>query len=93
TSGIIYLHIPNTYTGAREAVISAGRIYHIPGAELLPWESLRRCGLDYVEIGPPGWEHLAVIVSDEPLFEDQMIKKSIPKEPLIKLTRDELELE
>ena len=41
TSGSIFLHIPNAYIPAQEAVIFEGS-YKIPGKELLPYQQLQK---------------------------------------------------
>jgi len=87
TSGSVYLHVPN-YTAQRDVSrVTPGRPYSIPGPELLPWDIVG----DYVEIGPPGWEHIAVFVSDEPLLSEEVVQRSSPESPLVKLTGQELE--
>lgn len=67
TSGRGLLHVPNEYTDTEDTKIKAKQKYKIPGSKLLPVSSLKKDGLDYVEAGPPGWEHLIIIVSDKPL--------------------------
>ena len=72
TSGNVWLQSPNAYVGIEQAGIESGRKYQIPG-QLLPPEELSRHGLAYLEVGPPGWEELIVIVSDKPLVTDSDI--------------------
>ena len=72
TSGNVWLQSPNAYVGIEQAKIESGRKYQIPG-QLLPPEELSRHGLAYLEVGPPGWEELIVIVSDKPLVTDSDI--------------------
>lgn len=86
TSGAIYLHVPNYVTSVGAAHISADSTYNIPGPELLPWDAIG----DYVEIGPPGWEHLALFVSDDPIVNENLVRRSSPESPLIQLTLNEL---
>lgn len=91
TSGSIRLHVPNTYVSPDEAKAVAGRRYQVPGSGLLPWEQLRQAGLDYVEVGPPGWEHLAVFVSERPLITPAVVRRSRPEEPFVALSPEEIE--
>jgi hypothetical protein len=63
TSGNVFLQVPNQFVPPRGARVEAGRAYRVPGPELLPLEEIG----GYHENGPAGWEHLAVIVSDQPL--------------------------
>ena len=58
--------------------------------ELLPWERLREAGINYLEIGPPGWEHLAVFVSNKPLIDPVVSCRSRPAEPLVRLSPEEI---
>jgi len=69
TSGRTWLHVPSAYVKTADARIVAGAPAAIPGSALLPWNRLRAQGLDYLEVGPPGWEHLLAVVSDNPLIE------------------------
>jgi hypothetical protein len=90
TSGSIYLHVPNAYVGSTRAKVEeAGRRYYVPGPELLPREELSRAGLDYFEAGPPGWEHLAVIISHQPLVDEGMLARLTPRNPLAKFSHTE----
>jgi len=91
TSGSVYLHAPNAYVGPSEAKVGAGKRYMIPGSDVLPWERLRQCGLDYVEVGPPGWEHLAVLVSHEPLIAASVAARSRHESPFVRLTSQEVD--
>jgi len=90
TSGSVYVHVPNAYVAMERARVDGGRPYAIPGAELLPWERLRQFGLDYVEVGPLGWEHIAVLVSDEPLVNARALAKASSGAPFVKLTSDDI---
>jgi hypothetical protein len=91
TSGSVYLHVPSAYIGPSEAKVVAGRSYMIPGSELLPWDRLQQIGLDYVEVGPPGWEHIAVLVSDEPVVAPRVSARSTSESPFVKLTPEEVD--
>ena len=91
TSGDVFIQVPNAYCPPRKARIEAGVEYSIPGSALLPWEELRSRGLDYVEIGPPGWEHVVAIVSDEPLIGNEIVQRSRLEEPFVKLSADEFD--
>jgi len=86
TSGSILIHVPNPYISPEQARIRRGKSYEIPGPELLPWEQIG----DYVEMGPPGWEHIAVLVSDEPIISFNVIKRASIKLPFVKLTNMEI---
>lgn len=89
TSGAFFLHAPNGYRTS--PYIEAGKLYHVPGPEILPEEELRRNGLAYYEGGPPGWEYLVVIVSDEPLVQEKLLVRSAPRRPIIELSQDEMQ--
>jgi hypothetical protein len=91
TSGSVYLHVPSAYVGPSEAKVVAGKSYMIPGSELLPWDGLQQAGLDYVEIGPPGWENIAVLISDEPIVAPRVSARSTSESPFVKLTPEEVE--
>jgi len=86
TSGSSSIHVPNPYIPAEHARALEGNTYRIPGSELLPLEQL---GLDYVEEGPPGWEHIVVLVSDQPLVDSSIIARADVKSPFVKLTNRE----
>ncbi len=90
TSGEVYIHIPNAYVGDQAAKAEEGRTYSVPGPELLPWESLRRHTLDYVEVGPPGWEHIVVLISKQPLLKAETLARARGSSPLVKLKVDEI---
>ncbi len=90
TSGSVYIHVPNPYISLEQAKVRKGHAYRVPGPELLPWERLGQLGLDYVEIGPPGWEHIAVLVSDEPLIAVFIMARADVESPFVKLTGREL---
>ena len=90
TSGAICLHVPNAYVAPGDARAEAGRGYSVPGPELLPHDCLLRYGLDYCEKGPPGWEHIAVIVSDQPLADAKVLDRGRDDAPLVELTPQEV---
>jgi len=90
TSGKIYIHVPNCYVTHERAIVYGGRNYRIPGPELMPMQQLEQFGLNYIEVGPPGWEHIAVLVSNEPLFSAQVFERSAPEAPLIELMSEEI---
>ncbi len=89
TSGNVYVHVPNAYTPLARTQVPAGA-YAVPGPELLPWDRLQQLGLDYLEVGPPGWEHLVVLVSDRPLLPAHTLAHASPENPFIKLTLPDL---
>ena len=86
TSGKIWLHGPNAYVGIEGSRAEAGRRYAVPGPELLPYERLAQQGLGYVEIGPPGWEELIVIVTDQPIITAQDVFSSTVNNPFAELS-------
>ena len=90
TSGALYVHVPNAYIGVHGARAESGRAYSVPGPELLPWEALQQHGLDYVEVGPPGWEHLVVLVSEKPLLTAEILARASGDSPFVKLDADEI---
>lgn len=90
TSGSVYVHVPNAYVTLDHAKVDRARSYAIPGPELLPWERLRQLGLDYVEVGPPGWEHIVVLISDQPLVSVCVLAKASPEAPFVKLSSDDV---
>ena len=89
TSGTVRLHSPNAYVGIEEAKIEAGQTYSIPG-RLLPVGELSRHGLSYLEVGPPGWEELAVIVSPEPLATKADMFDSTERSPFVSMSTDRI---
>lgn len=91
TSGSVYVHVPNAYVTLDHAKVDHARSYAIPGPELLPCEQLRRFGLDYVEAGPPGWEHIAALVSDEPVVGEHVLAQGRPDAPFVKLAPSDIE--
>ena len=90
TSGAVYVHVPNAYIPIDRTIVDSDRKYQIPGPELLPWERLKEMGLDYLEIGPPGWEHIAVFVSDRPILNERILASVSPGIPFKKLNGDEV---
>lgn len=66
TSGATHVLTPNSARDAARATISAGGLYSVPGGELLPIEILPQREL--FEGGPPGWEVIVAIVSQQPLM-------------------------
>lgn len=85
TSGKIYVHLPNALVGDRSSHVESDRTYRIPGPELFPWK------YDYREEGPAGWEHIAGIVSDEPVVPAQALARSTVEAPIVLLQPDEIE--
>ena len=67
------------------------RPYRIPGPELLPPAELDRRGLRYVEEGPAGWEHLAVLVSMEPLVHPSVLGRANRDSPFVELSEPDLQ--
>ena len=89
TSGRIWLHSPNAYVGVEQARAGSEDIHRIPG-ELLPGEDLARHGLEYLEVGPPGWEELVVIISKAPLITDKDLFVATPDNPFVLMTENRL---
>lgn len=90
TSGATYVHVPNAFVSVEQAYVQPGHAFRIPGTHLLPWEQLRQAGLDYVEAGPPGWEHIGVIVSNEPLMDSRIVAGSSVQDPFPTLPRNDV---
>lgn len=90
TSGRVWLHSPNAYVGIEQAKVSAGEKHQIPG-QLLPGQDLMRNGLDYIEVGPPGWEELAVIITPEPIISESDIYSSTPQNPFVLMSKERIE--
>lgn len=86
TSGTVYLHVPNPFISSVEAEAQAGCCYSVPGPEMLPWD---RIG-DYVEVGPPGWEHIVVIVSEKPLIEKRDLSGASQDKPFLVIPNRDL---
>jgi len=87
TSGAVYVHVPNAFVSARGARAKAGEVYEVPGPQFLPWDRIQ----SYTEEGPGGWEHIALIVSDDPLIDHGVVLRSTPKGPLVKLSENEVD--
>jgi len=91
TSGKIYLHSPNAYVGIEQGQVEANDRYQVPGAELLPVEKLHHNGLAYLEIGPPGWEELIVIISNQPLITETDLFRATDDNPFVVLSTERIE--
>ncbi len=91
TSGRVYLQSPNAYVGIGRGQVEAGKRYQVPGAELLPAEEMRHNGLAYWEVGPPGWEELIVIISNEPLMTNADLFRSMASKPFVTLSTERIE--
>lgn len=87
TSGAIYVHVPNAFVGARAAKAEAKGTYEVPGPQFLPWDKIE-C---YREDGPRGWEHMALMISAEPLIEHGIVLRSTPRNPLVRLSEEEVD--
>jgi hypothetical protein len=81
TSGAVFLHAPNVFAGLEAAQAFAGGRYAVPGPEFLPRGKIQ----GYFEGGPSGWEHLAAIISDQPIIPEDWIGRSSVSEPIVKL--------
>ena len=90
TSGKIWLQSPNAYVAVEQAKVESDKKYRIPG-ELLPNDQLNHNRLDYVEVGPAGWEELVVIVSDKPLVTEADTFHSTQDSPFVALSADRIE--
>lgn len=90
TSGAVWLQIPNAYVDVDEAQVAAGQKYTVPGS-LLPADELSRNNLAYLEVGPPGWEELVVVVSNEPLVTAADVFESTPDSPFVQLSDERVE--
>jgi hypothetical protein len=85
TSGRVCVHVPSALCQPESARVEAGRRYTVPGPELFPWPD------DYREEGPGGWEHIVLIVSDEPLVTGGAVRRASAESPLVELATNELE--
>ncbi len=90
TSGKVWLQSPNTYVGIENAKVDSGKKYRIPG-QMLPSDELARNGIGYIEVGPPGWEELVVIVSDKPLVTEKDLFKSTSGNPFVEVSQDRID--
>lgn len=86
TSGKVWLQTPNAYVGIDHSKVKAGTSCTIPGPELLPSDQLARQGLGYIEVGPPGWEELIVILTEQPIITAQDIFLSQASNPFVELS-------
>jgi hypothetical protein len=92
TSGRLHVLIPNQFVGTDAATVKANRLYSVPGEEFLPVEALRRAGFDgFVEAGPPGWEVLAVIVSNRPLTTTAILSSAEASGPFFTLHSNQVD--
>lgn len=89
TSGRLWLNVPNSYVS--QAQIGEGATLEMPGNGTLPFSGLDEAGLDYVEMGPAGWERMAAIITPQPLIESAVLRRSFPDEPLILLEKEDLQ--
>lgn len=90
TSGKTWLQCPNAYVGIENTKVDSGEKYRVPG-QLLPGDELMRNGLGYMEVGPPGWEELVVIVSDKPLVTEKDLFKSTSENPFMEVTQSRID--
>ena len=81
TSGTITLHAPNAYVKTEATKITAAQRIEVPGDQLIPRSKLLQYLDGYFECGPPGWEEMIVIVSDQPLFDDSDLFSAEPTKP------------
>ena len=77
--GVVYVAIPGCCS-PHNVQVSAGAWHSIPGEELFR--------ANITENGPPGWHHLAVIVSDTPLLGQDIVSRSSKSAPAVPLTPD-----
>lgn len=89
TSGTVWLQSPNAYISPTDAKVERDEKYQIPGSNFLTFEDLQNNNLEYIEVGPVGWEELVAIVSDEPLVDTRLLFRSTHQEPFIPLTGGE----
>ena len=90
TSGAISVHVPNTFVAPASAKIAADQTHSVPGSHLLSRDDMQRYGLDYLEVGPPGWEHLVVIVSERPLIPAAIMARTNAQIPFASLATPEI---
>lgn len=91
TSGKVWLHGPNAYIGIEDSKVESGKRYTVPGAELLPNGQLAQQGLGYIEVGPPGWEELIVVVTGQPLMTTQDVFPSTISSPFVELSTQRID--
>lgn len=82
TSGKAYLLSPNSYCNPKSAWLDAAR-HQIPGCHILSQQNLNRDGLELRENGPVGngIEHLAAIITKQPLVDQQLLETTTPAGP------------
>ena len=90
TSGKTWLQCPNAYVEIENTKVDSGEKYQVPG-QMLPSDDLARNGLGYIEVGPPGWEELVVIVSDKPLVTEKDLFKSTSGNPFVEVSQDRID--
>ncbi len=88
TSGRLWLNVPNSYI--KKAKIEEDQSLAMPGKGTLPWSGLDKAGLEYMEMGPGGWERMAAIVTPQPLIDTTLLYRSYPDQPLVLIERDDL---
>lgn len=91
TSGSVYVHVPNYYVGLEQASVQKDTLYSMPGDEFIPAEKLLLNGLDYVETGPQGWEHICVVISQKPVLSPEVFNRASASEPFVKLSQQEFD--
>jgi len=64
--------------------VEASQLYTVPGPQLLPAQSIE----GYFELGPEGWEHMAVTITDVPLVDPRFMELATPESPFIDLTSE-----
>lgn len=84
TSGKSWLQVPNPFVSPEAARIEANQTITVPGPLLLPDSAVE----GYFELGPPGWEHMAVTVTDLPIVAPEFLQLASPEAPFIDLTTD-----
>ena len=84
TSGKVWLQVPNPFVLPDAARVEASQLYTVPGPQLLPAQSIE----GYFELGPEGWEHMAVTITDVPLVDPRFMELATPESPFIDLTSE-----
>jgi len=79
TSGTVYLLTPNGLVPPRIAKTAAPAMVPFPGPPFFPIDNLW-------ENGPPGWEDMLVIISDEPLFSPADLVTASARSPEVVIT-------